>query len=141
MIAACAGLWVFGRAGEGEMPQQQNPAELKSALVFGALYALVIVATAAARDHFGDDAIYAVAVISGVVDVDAITLSTARLGAAQRLDTATVTNVVLLASLSNIVFKAGAVMALGSVALFLRLAPLLLLALGAGAGLILLWPF
>src|SRR5690606_33508522 len=36
-------------AGEGTMPEPENPAELRSALLFGAIYALVILATAAAK--------------------------------------------------------------------------------------------
>lgn len=140
MIAACAGMWVIGRGKHAEMPAQRNPAELKSAFVFGAVYAAVVFLTAAAKDQFGDHAIYAVAVISGVVDVDAMTLSTARLSAAGRLETGAAWRVIMLASLSNVVFKTAAVLALGSAALFARMLPVALLTLGAGAALILLWP-
>lgn len=74
------------------------------------------------------------------MDVDAITPSTARLGAAGRLDAVSVWKVIMLASLSNVVFKAGAVIALGSLALFMRLLPVIAVTLAAGAALILLWP-
>jgi uncharacterized membrane protein (DUF4010 family) len=57
---------------------QGNPAELVSALVFGGLYALVLLGAAAAQDYFGTRGLYSVAVISGLHDLDAITLSTAR---------------------------------------------------------------
>lgn len=140
MVVACAGMWVMGRGKQAELPAQRNPAELKTALVFGAVYAAVIFITAAAKDYFGDQAIYVVAVISGVVDVDAITLSTARLGAANRLDPGSVWRVVMLASLSNVVFKAAAVLALGSAALFARMLPVVVLTLASGAALIFLWP-
>ena len=124
MIAACAGMWLTARGKQAEMPAQRNPAELTSALIFGAIYAAVLFITAAAKDYFGDNAIYAVAVISGVVDVDAITLSTARLGAANRLEPESVWRVIMLASLSNVVFKSAAVLALGSPALFARMLPI-----------------
>lgn len=140
MIAACAAMWIMGRGKRAEMPVQRNPAELRSAFLFGGIYAAVIFVTAAAKDYFGDHAIYAVAVISGVVDVDAITLSSARLGAAGRLEGPSVWRVVMLASLSNVVFKTAAVLALGSAALFARVLPITLLTLGAGTGLILAWP-
>jgi len=48
---------------------------LKSALIFAAIYAIVIFATAGVREHFAGGALYVVAVVSGLVDVDAITLS------------------------------------------------------------------
>lgn len=140
MIVACAGMWMMGSGKHAELPAQRNPAELKSALVFGAVYAALIFITAAATDYFGEHAIYAVAVISGAVDVDAITLSTARLGAANRLEPGSVWRVVMLASLSNVVFKSAAVLALGSAVLFARMLPILALTLAAGAALILFWP-
>ena len=65
-----------------ETPEPANPAELKSALLFGVLYAAVLLAVAFARDRFGTAGLYTVAVLSGLTDVDAITLSTARLSTA-----------------------------------------------------------
>ena len=140
MIAACAGMWLLGRGPGAEMPAQRNPAELRSALVFGAIYAAVLFLSAAAKDYFGNDGIYAVALISGVVDVDAITLSTARLGAANRVEPGSVWRVVMLATLSNVVFKSAAVLVLGSAALFARMLPMMACTLIAGAALILFWP-
>ena len=43
------------------------------------LYAVVLVAVAAARDHFGQGGLYAVAALSGLTDMDAIMLSTTQL--------------------------------------------------------------
>ena len=132
--------WLLGRDRDAEPPEPGNPAELKSALVFGALYAAVLLAVAFARDRFGTAGLYTVAVISGLTDVDAITLSTSRLVAGGGLDPGTGWRAILLASLSNLVFKAGIVAVLGSRALLGRIALLFGLAL-AGGGLILwLWP-
>jgi uncharacterized membrane protein (DUF4010 family) len=138
--AACGALWRFGASDSDEMPEQHNPAELKSAFVFAGVYAVVVLATAAMRDFFGDQAVYAVAIVSGVVDVDAITLSTARLGAAGGLEAAIVWKTVMLASLANVVFKAAVVLALGSAALFVRVLPVVGAALATGALLFVLWP-
>jgi uncharacterized membrane protein (DUF4010 family) len=140
MVAGCAVMWLFARSDGDEMPSQHNPAELSGALVFGLVYGAVIFATAAVRDLFGDQAVYALAMVSGVVDVDAITLSTARLGASELLDAATTWKVVMLASLTNLVFKGGALVALGSRALFLRTLPVFGLTLGAGLLIIFAWP-
>jgi uncharacterized membrane protein (DUF4010 family) len=62
-----------------EMPQQQNPTELKSALLFTGLYAGILMALSAAKSHLGARGMYAVAILSGLTDMDAITLSASRL--------------------------------------------------------------
>ncbi|MGH8608344.1 MAG: MgtC/SapB family protein [Gammaproteobacteria bacterium] len=122
------------------IPQQENPAELKSALIFGAIYALIIFATAAAKDYFGDQALYGIALVSGFVDVDAITLSTARLGAAQRVDVTAAWQVILIASLVNLAFKAGVALTLGSAKLFLRVASAFGVAMAGGVTILVAWP-
>lgn len=68
--------------------EQENPAQLKSALVFGVIYGLVVLGTAAAKDYFGSSGLYVVAVISGLTDVYAITLSTAKLVSNKNLEPA-----------------------------------------------------
>jgi uncharacterized membrane protein (DUF4010 family) len=140
MGVATAGVVWFARASSDTMPEQENPAELKSALIFAAIYAAVIFATAAVKEHHGGGALYVVAFVSGLVDVDAVTLSTARLAAARRIDAGTAWQAILLASLANLGFKAGAVLLLGSGQLLLRLAPVILAAIAAGAALFLFWP-
>lgn len=140
MIAGSAVLLMFATAQGGQLPEQGNPAELKSALIFGALYALVIFATGAAEDYVGSQGLYAIGFVSGFVDMDAITLSTAQLAGAKRIDANTAWQVILIASLANLAFKAGVAWVLGSGALFLRVA----LAFGAASigGLLILfaWP-
>jgi uncharacterized membrane protein (DUF4010 family) len=123
-----------------EMPEPSNPAELRSALIFGALYAIVILATAAAKDYFGDRALYAVAFVSGFVDVDAITLSTAQLADDERLSARTAWRVIVIATLTNLAFKTGIATLLGSSRLLARLAPYVGLAIAGGVALLLLWP-
>jgi uncharacterized membrane protein (DUF4010 family) len=132
--------WLVGRDHDAEPPKQGNPAELKSALVFGALYAAVLLAVAWARDRFGTAGLYAVAAISGLTDVDAITLSTARLTEQGDVAAGEGWRAILLAALSNLVFKAGIVAALGSRRLFGRIAVLFGLALAGGAAIWWRWP-
>ena len=58
----------------------KNPFDFLEVLRFGALLAIIMLAVALARMHSGDSSVLAVAAISGLADVDAITLSIARLG-------------------------------------------------------------
>jgi uncharacterized membrane protein (DUF4010 family) len=84
-LVLAAAAWFLSRQGEADPPEQANPAELKSALVFGLVYAGVLLAVAFARDRFGTAGLYTVAALSGLTDMDAITLSTSRLVEGGRL--------------------------------------------------------
>jgi len=132
--------WILGRDSNAEPPEPENPADLKSALVFGALYAGILLAVAFARDRFGTAGLYTVATLSGLTDMDAITLSTSRLVAGGRLDPSMGWRAILLAGLSNLAFKAGIVAALGSRGLFGRIALLFGLMLAGGGAILWLWP-
>ncbi len=132
--------WRHGRRQKAEtLPEGGNPAELKPALLFGALYALVILAVAFAKDRFGDAGLYPVALLSGLTDVDAITLSTANLANAGRIEADVGARLVLLAVLANLAFKGGCAMVLGSSALRARIALYFGLALAGGVAILLLW--
>ena len=87
--------------------ESRNPAELKTALSFTVLYGVVLLVSAAVDDYLGKAALYPVAVVSGLTDVDAITLSVGRLYADARIDSDTAWRVILVASISNLLFKAG----------------------------------
>lgn len=104
------------------------------------VYALVIFATAAAKDYFGDRALYAVAFVSGFVDVDAITLSTAQLANQERLSPQSAWHIILIATLTNLMFKTGIATLLGSTRLFVRLALPVGAAIAGGVGLFVFWP-
>src|SRR5690606_23872655 len=81
MVAAMAAAvlaWIRVRQHPTEMPPQSNPSELKPALLFAGLYAVVLFALAAGQRYFPQRGTYAVAFFAGLSDMDAITLSTAR---------------------------------------------------------------
>jgi uncharacterized membrane protein (DUF4010 family) len=141
VVLSVASLVMLRQAdGAGDhMPAPGNPAEFKGPLVFGAIYAVVIVATAAARERAGEGALYAIALLSGTLDVDAVTLSTARLAAADRLSSASAARLVLVAVLANLVFKAGIVYVLGSRPLFRRVASAIGATLAIGGLLLAVW--
>jgi uncharacterized membrane protein (DUF4010 family) len=91
----------------GELPPlaMGNPTELRPALGFGLMYAVVLLAAAWLSDWLGTRGLYAVALVSGLTDVDAITLSSLRLHNLDKLSAALVVNVVVLAMLANLAFK------------------------------------
>lgn len=138
--ALSAAMWFWGRGDGAEMPKPGNPAELKPAILFGLLYAAVLLAVAFARDRFGTAGLYTVAAISGLTDVDAITLSTSRLVDGRRLEPGSGWRAILIAALSNLVFKAGIVAVLGSRGLLWRVGMLFGGVVAAGAAVLWLWP-
>ncbi len=94
--------------------EEAPPSELKSAVMFGLLYLLVLVAVSYAKDHFGHAGMFAVAAISGLTDMDAITLSTAGLSNSGQLDPNTAWRVILTGGLANLAFKSALVMCIGA---------------------------
>ena len=84
-----------------------NPFEISSALQFGLIYALVIFAVKVLDFYLGDKGIYIASFISGIIDVDAITLSISKLFSAEKLDVNVAIKGILLAVLSNSFFKFG----------------------------------
>lgn len=125
---------------EAENLTYGSPTQLRAALIFGALYAIVIFAVAAAKEHFGTRGIYILAGISGLTDVDAITLSTAELFNAGQVTAETAWRVILLASMSNLVFKAAAAGILGNLRLLVWVAILFGISLAGGGLLLAFWP-
>jgi uncharacterized membrane protein (DUF4010 family) len=140
-VILSAGVWFWGRRkGQTAMPPQQNPTELKSALLFGLVYAIVIFAVAAVRSRFGDRGLYVLAGLSGLTDVDAITLSTSQLVSAGRLDAEGGWRLIVVASMSNLAFKIATIAVLGHRQLLRLIVPFYGIVLVAGALLLALWP-
>lgn len=140
VISLAAGyLWRVSSREQGELPEHTNPTNLKSAFVFGLLYAIVIFAVAAAKEHFGTGGLYVVSAISGLTDMDAITLSNAQLTRTGRLTADTAWRLILVASLSNLAFKAGMVALLGSRRLLLQVLAGYSVALAVGLMLVFFW--
>lgn len=121
-------------------PPPRNPAELRTALVFGVLYAVVLLAVAWAKDRFGSGGLYTVAALSGLVDLNAITLSTAQLAHAGQVPADLTWRLVLVASLSNLAFKTALIAIWGSLGLLRRISVLWGLAILAGLAIVLFWP-
>lgn len=133
-------LFVFGKRGNVEIEAPANPTEFRPALIFACLYAFILIAVAFAKDKFGDQGLYVVAVISGTTDMDAITLSTSQLAARGEVDTFVAWRSILMACMANFVFKLGIVAALGPKELTLRVAIAFASALVGGGAILALWP-
>lgn len=94
-------------------PALSNPTDLRVALGFGAIYALVLVGSAWLSDRAGSQGLYAVAVASGPVDVDAITLSSLRLFNAGSIEAGVAAAAIALAYAAAVAFKLGVVGGVG----------------------------
>jgi uncharacterized membrane protein (DUF4010 family) len=117
------------------VPEIRNPTEIRTALGFGLLFGVVLLCSAWLSDVAGSRGLYAVALVSGLTDVDAITLSTLRLYDLGKLQPLQAVSAIVLALISNIAFKLGLVFAVGGAALGRRCAPAMLAA-AAGAGIV-----
>jgi uncharacterized membrane protein (DUF4010 family) len=116
-----------------------NPAGLKPALLFGFLYVIILIAVAAAKEYAGTAGLYGIAVLSGLTDVDAITLSTAGLVDAGKIDPATGWRTILIAAMANLAFKSGTVAVIGGKLLFHRILPVLVVTFATGLILLVAW--
>ncbi len=107
-------LW-RGLRGDDELPDLElnNPTEIRTALGFGLLYAAVLFAAAWLSDYAGSQGLYAVALASGLTDVDPITLSSLHLFELGKLAQHPVVTAVTLAFIANMAFKFGLILFIG----------------------------
>jgi uncharacterized membrane protein (DUF4010 family) len=97
-----------------------NPTQLKVALGFGLVYATVLLASAWMSTKAGALGLYAVAFVSGLTDVDAITLSSVQLVKLSRIAAAQAVGAIVLAFVANMLLKGILIVAIGGVALARR---------------------
>ena len=140
MLGVSALLYYRMQQAHTEPPEHSNPSQLKPAIIFAGLYAIVLLLVAFVNDRFGDQAIYVAATISGLTDVDALTLSVAELFNQQRVSGDTAWRAILIATLSNLGFKAAAAGMLGGRKLFAIVGAAFAAAIAVGIALILFWP-
>jgi uncharacterized membrane protein (DUF4010 family) len=108
-----------------------NPLELGMALKFGAFLAVVVVVTRYFQDWFGAAGVYTVAALSGVTDVDAVTISVARMANAD-LASAVATGAIVTAASVNTAIKGGIALVVGGRRVGLRVIAVYLAVLAAG---------
>lgn len=91
----------------------KDPFRIVPALKFGAFFAFVLLTSKLASTYFGDAGAYVAAIISGLADVDAISLSMATL-AKSTLDPAIAATAITLATITNTLVKLSIAYILGN---------------------------
>lgn len=132
-LMAIAGLWLWRRQRSMTLTEVplSNPFELGMALKFGLLLTVLMLLSAAARQWLGAKGIYALAAASGLADVDAITLSLARLassGVNDGLDLGVAARGIVIAATVNTLVKAAMVAFIVRGAMAVRVAVVCVLA-------------
>ncbi len=115
----------------------RNPFELKHALAFGLLYGLVLFIAKAAQVYVGTRGLYGSAILAGLTDVDAITLSVADLHRSGT-ETSVATTSITLAAITNTLAKGGLATIAGGARFGRQVVPYLVLVLAVGGAALLL---
>lgn len=116
-LVVFAVLWQREQDGGGEDAEEvdlTNPLNLSTAIKFALLFAVVLMVTKAAESFFGTAGVYATSIITGLTDVDAITLTVAELAAAGRIESRVASVAIILAALVNSASKATLAIVLGA---------------------------
>lgn len=141
-VTASVLAWIGVRRHPLEMPPQSNPSELKPALVFAGIYTVVLISLAAGQRYFPERGTYAVAFFAGLSDMDAITLSTARVvqnnAGGEAMSPARGARLIVIASMSNLLFKWGITLLMGHPRLARRVGLFFLIPLVTGGVLLIL---
>lgn len=128
VVMSAAGLigaaLVYRLAGRGDRRRYEidgvgNPLELTTALGFGVILAIVMMAVHYLGEWFGTGGVYAAAAISGITDVDALTISVSRLVGGDVSATSGAVAIFIAASVNTVV-KGGISAVAGSRRLGLR---------------------
>jgi len=131
-------MWFRVRRQPAHLPEQTNPTQLKSAIVFGVMYAAVLMALALAKQYGNGQGLYAVSFLSGLTEMDAITLSTARMSLTVPAVAADGWRLIVVAAMANLVSKAAIAGLLGGKQLFVRIVLLFAVPMLGGAVLLVL---
>ncbi len=134
-IAATIGLWL--RSGRASTRKEEevafsNPFDLGTALKFGLLFAAVLLGSKAASFYLGTGGTYAAGVLAGSTDVDAITLSMAKL-AGHGISPQVAATTIFLGAASNTLAKGVLAAVVGGWSFGRRVLAAQLLMLAAGA--------
>jgi uncharacterized membrane protein (DUF4010 family) len=130
----CAYLFFAQRTAEKGDVKFSNPFDLMTAIKFGLLYALVLLVSRAAQMYLGDTGLYLSSIISGLADVDAITLSMSELSRTGVLGMDQAALAIVLATMSNTLVKGSIALIAGSVMLRKSLIPVVAMILVVGLG-------
>lgn len=118
LAATLVGFALTFRRNGGEMPKTdlKNPFELGSAIKVTGVFAIVLLASRAAIEYVGDRGLYLAAGLGGTTDVDAVTVSTAKL-ATNQIETHVAVVAISIGVAVNTLVKTGLAIGLGGGAL------------------------
>ena len=120
LIAGVIAVYILQRRGRAEEKadhggvELSNPLRLKTAITFGLVFAVVLVAVEAANEYFGSAGVYIASILAGITDVDSITLSVSNLSLKGLLDPRVAAIAIILATIMNTIAKAVMAMVLGT---------------------------
>ncbi len=137
MIAASLlGLLLTFRRTDGDDAELElkNPFELGSAVKVSLMFGVVLLATKAATEYFGSQGLYLTAALGGTTDVDAVTLSSARLAHADTVTAFVATVAISIAIAANTIIKTCLAGGIGGWVLGKRVAVVGGLVIAAGGG-------
>ena len=118
LFALGAAVWFSSRSGtvsegaRGDEPD--NPLDLRIALQFGLLLAVTMILAQGANHAMGNQGLYVLAALTGLLDVDAMSLSCASMVSQGQLPIAAAADAVLLAAAANTVLKPLIVIKIGN---------------------------
>jgi uncharacterized membrane protein (DUF4010 family) len=111
-VACLVVLLLRSRSDAHDVPELKlsNPTELKTALTFAVGFSLILLLSAWMNDLFQSAGGYAIAFLSGLTDVDAITVANLKLFAVGSISANAAANAVIIAFVANLLFKLGIVL-------------------------------
>lgn len=119
-------IWQHSAVEKIDKPNKQsNPLALQSALFFGLVLAVIMLLSHALSDWFGDTGVLLLAALSGITDVDAISLALGR-QSTQTLEVATAAFGIIIAASVNTLVKMGMVVAIGDKQLWHKVMPVMI---------------
>ncbi|ENJ1690506.1 MgtC/SapB family protein [Vibrio parahaemolyticus] len=127
--------WIWRRSEVEQIEQsnkQSNPLALQSALFFGMMLAVIMLLSHALAEWFGNTGVLILSALSGITDVDAISLALGR-QSIQILSVTTAALGILIAASVNTIVKMSMVVAIGDKKLWLRVAPVMVGCVAVGA--------
>jgi len=114
IVAAGALYWRTRSADIVEPSELKNPFRLRPALLFGAIFAVVLLVSESAHEWLGTSGVYATAFLSGLADVDAMTITLSKLAADGTISTQVATTGIIIAAIANTIVKAALAWLLGT---------------------------
>lgn len=137
-------LWIWRRIRRqppqsSDVSEQKNPTQWKTALTFGALYVVILFAIKASNALFGDLGTVASVAISGLVEMNAVALSVARLATTDPATMQDGWKLIMIASIFSYLFKIGVVFSVGGARFGWKVVPLFAIPCGVALASVLLF--